>query len=78
MPLCMWPIGRMYLLKSPTHISLCVGWFLIRILIWSLIIWMTERSVGCEDIYRFTMSSSMSGLLDILNTCKYNDMFLGA
>ena len=31
-----------------------------------LIIGMSGRSVGCETMYRFTISNDVSGLLDIL------------
>ena len=44
---------------------MCVGWFLVGMLIWALIIGMNTRSVGCEGIYMFIMSSGASGLLDI-------------
>ena len=49
---------------------------MVSILIWSLIIGMKGSSVGCEAMYRFIMSSGVSGLLDILKTNRYGDMFL--
>ena len=49
----------------------------MRVLIQSLIIGMSGRLVGCEDMCRFIMSSGVSGLLDILNTSRYSDMLLG-
>lgn len=64
-------------MKSHANITLCVGWFLVRIVIWSLIIGMSRRSMGCEGMYWFIMSSGVSGLLDILKTSRINDMFLG-
>ena len=64
-------------MKSHANITLCVGWFLVRIVIWSLIIGMSRRSMGCEGMYWFIMSSGVSGLLDILKTSRINNMFLG-
>ena len=61
-PSCMWPTRRMSLLKSPAIITFCVGWFLVRILIWSLIIGTSGRLVGCEGMYRFIMSSGVSNM----------------
>lgn len=46
-------------------ITLSVGWFLVRILIWSLISEMSERSMVCEGMSKFIMSG-VSGVLDIL------------
>ena len=69
--------GRMSLLKSPANITFYVRWFLIRISIWSLIIGMSGRSMGCEAMFRFIMSSGVRGLLDILKTSRYGDTFLG-
>ena len=47
MSLCMWPTRRMSLWKSLANITLCVGWFLVRILICSLTIGMSGRLVEC-------------------------------
>ena len=33
--------------------------------------------MGCEGMYRFIMSSGVSGLLDILKTSRFDDIFLG-
>lgn len=49
----------------------------MRILTWSLISGMNGRSVGCEGMCRFIMSSSVSNLLDILKTSRYGDILLG-
>jgi hypothetical protein len=57
-----WPTRRMSILKSFANITLYAWWFLVRILIWSLIIGMSERLVGCEGMYRFIISCGMSGL----------------
>ena len=45
-----WPTKRRSLLKSLTKITLCEGWFLVRILIWSSIIGTSGRSVGCATL----------------------------
>ena len=55
---CMWPTRRMSLLMSLANITLCVRWFFwVRILIWSLIIWMSVKLVGYEGMCMFIMSS---------------------
>ena len=74
---CMWPTRMISLLMSLANITLCVGWFLVRFLIWSLIIGMSVRLVGCENMCMFIMSSCVSGLLYNLKTSRYIDMFLG-
>lgn len=38
---------------------------------------MSGKLVGCEGIYRFIISSGMSGLLDILKNRRCGDIFLG-
>ena len=62
---------------SLVNITLCVGCALIRILIQSLIIGMSGRSMGCEGMYRLIMSSGVSDLLDILKTPRYDGTLLG-
>ena len=38
---------------------------------------MSGKLVGCEGIYRFIISSGMSGLLDILKNSRCGDIYLG-
>ena len=43
----------------------------MRILIWSLFIRLNERSMGCEGMYRYIISSGVGGFLDVLNISSY-------
>ena len=43
----------------------------MRILIWCLFIVMNERSMGCEGMYRYTISSGVRSFLDVLNNSSY-------
>lgn len=65
----------MSLLKSLAKI-LCCGWFLVRILIWSLILGISGRFVVCKGMFRFIMSSGAIGLLITWKASRYGDMFL--
>ena len=74
---CMRPTMRMSLLMSLAYITLCVRWFFCKDFELVVDYWDECEVSGCEGMYMFITSSDVSGLLDILMTSRYGDMFLG-
>ena len=60
-PFYMCPCTRMSLLKSPTTMTLCVCWWFVRMLIWSIIYGMRWMSFWCGGIYKSSLSSGEIG-----------------